>query len=98
MSKKIVFSAFGPMVSTKEVGQEMLTIIEAALIKEENIQIDLEGIRSMATFCAKQVFGSLYISLGAENFFDKIEILNATNDLKTIIKIGINSALEDNAS
>ena len=52
----------------------------------------------MATFCAKQIFGKLYVDLGSENFFERIEILNASDDLKSIIKIGIQSAIQENVS
>lgn len=96
--KIVNLDKFGPIISTKESGEEILTVISNALEKNNNIQIELGKIRSMATFCAKQIFGNLYLKLTAEIFFDRIEILNASDDLKSIIKIGIQSAIQENVS
>ena len=51
--------------------------------------------KTMATYCAKQIFGRLYLELGAEAFFDKIILTNTSNEMKLIIKIGIQNALEE---
>lgn len=95
---KISFNNYGPIVSTKESGNQILNEIRKSLGANQNVQLDLKAIRSMATFCAKQIFGQLYVELGAESFFDRIQILNASDDLKSIIKIGIQSAIEENTS
>jgi hypothetical protein len=96
--KTISLDEYGPIISTKELGNKILEIIKEGLKSNDKIQLDLKSIRSMATFCAKQIFGKLYIDLGAENFFEKIEIQNASDDLKSIIKIGIQSAIQENLS
>lgn len=96
--KNINLDKFGPIISTKESGNEILKLINDGLKSNQQIQIDLNKIRSMATFCAKQIFGKLYVDLGSENFFVRIEILNASDDLKSIIKIGIQSAIQENVS
>lgn len=87
---------YGPIISTKELGDKILETARNKLKSNDKIQLDLKGIRSMATFCAKQIFGKLYIELGAENFFERVEIQNASDDLKSIIKIGIQSAIQEN--
>ena len=96
--KNINLDKFGPIISTKESGNQILGLINDGLKSSQLIQIDLNKIRSMATFCAKQIFGILYVDLGSENFFERIEILNASDDLKSIIKIGIQSAIQENVS
>jgi len=93
--KEIKLSSYGPIVSSKTVGDEIYKLINLTLTKEEKIIVNLEGIKSMATFCAKQIFGKLYINLGSQNFFDRITLKGADNDLKTIIQIGIQHALEE---
>lgn len=98
MMKNINLDIYGPIVSTKDSGSEILKIINDSLKDNQNIQIDLGKIRSMATFCAKQIFGVLYIKLGSESFFERIEIINASDDLKSIIKIGVQSAIQENVS
>jgi len=92
--KTIEFNKYGPIISDKIVGEEIYRLINELLKTESKISIDMSGIVSMATFCAKQIFGRLYISLSAENFFDRIEFTNASEDVKLIIKIGIQNAIE----
>ena len=96
--KNINLDKFGPIISTKESGNQIIELIGRGLKSNQKIQIDLKSIRSMATFCAKQIFGKIYIDLGSENFFERIEILNASDDLKSIIKIGIQSAIQESVT
>jgi len=93
--KEINLTSYGPIVSSKTVGDEIYKLINLTLTKESKIIVNLEGIKSMATFCAKQIFGKLYIDLGSQQFFDRITLKGADNDLKTIIQIGIQHALEE---
>lgn len=92
--KKLEINKFGPIISDRETGKEIYDLIKDRL-HESVIIVDLSEIKSMATFCAKQIFGKLYVELGAQRFFEKIEIQNASDDIKTIIKIGIQSALDE---
>lgn len=85
---------YGPIISDKEVGDEIAAIISADLAKDQSIVIDLAGIKSMATFCAKQIFGTLYVELGAEGFFDRVRIMNASQEMQHLIRLGIQKALE----
>ena len=93
--KELNLTQYGPIVSSKTVGEEIYNIIKSSLVKEQNITVNLENIKSMATFCAKQIFGKLYIELGSQQFFDRITLKGADNDIKTIIQIGIQHALEE---
>jgi hypothetical protein len=93
--KELNLSQYGPIVSSKTVGEEIYSIIKSSLAKEQNVTVNLENIKSMATFCAKQIFGKLYLELGSQQFFDRITLKGADNDLKTIIQIGIQHALEE---
>jgi hypothetical protein len=96
--KNINLDDFGPIISTKESGNKIFTLIIDSLKTNNQVSVDLGKIRSMATFCAKQIFGNLYVKLGAEKFFESVEILNASDDLKSIIKIGIQSAIQENVN
>jgi hypothetical protein len=91
---KIVLDDFGPIISDRDTGEEIYNLIKKGLEKDD-VSVDLSNIKSMATFCAKQIFGKLYVENGAATFFDKLEIKNASDDLKTIIKIGIKSAIDE---
>ncbi|MDM1368856.1 STAS-like domain-containing protein [Myroides marinus] len=95
MCSVIEIKEFGPIVSNKETGEKIYQMITDALKKEAIVTVDLEGILSMATFCAKQIFGKLYLDLEPHFFFERIKIKNANNDLKLIINMGIHSAIND---
>ncbi|KOY86046.1 hypothetical protein AD998_07710 [bacterium 336/3] len=100
--KHLELKTFGVIISTETIGRDIYNLINESIstdnesISTDNeVIIDMDGIKSMATFCAKQIFGRLYIELGAEKFYTKISIKNATDDIKTIIQIGIENALEE---
>lgn len=92
---EIKLEQYGPIISDKIVGEEIYQRISEALSKSEKVIIDFSGIKSMATFCAKQIFGKLYLNLSAEIFFEKLILKNALDDVKLIIKIGIQNAIEE---
>lgn len=92
---KVSLEKFGAIVSDQEVGGQILSLIKSSLGESESIEIDLSSIKSMATFCAKQIFGELYIKMGPESFFERVKIINASNDIRLLIKIGIQSAIEE---
>ncbi|QHL87452.1 DUF4325 domain-containing protein [Nibribacter ruber] len=93
--KTLSLDNFAPIISDRLVGDEIYNLIKSDLETCQQLDIDLKEIKSMATFCAKQIFGKLYLELGGDSFFQRIRLINATDDLKTIIRIGIQSALED---
>lgn len=95
--KSLNLDKYGPIISDKSVGTEIYNLINTSVNKNDIVSLDLSAIKSMATFNAKQIFGRLYVELGSNIFFEKIRLLNASDDLKIIIQIGIQNALEDEA-
>lgn len=91
----ISLKEYGPLLSDKKVGEEIHKKIKSQLEKSDVINIDFADITSMATFCAKQIFGRLYIELGPEQFFERIKFLKTNEDIKIIIKMGIQNAIEE---
>ena len=87
--KTIALDEFGPVISDKEDGNKIYKLIKEVLTKDGQVEIDMSSIKSMATFCASQIFGTLYSELGSVSFFENVLIKNANNDVRTIIKIGI---------
>lgn len=92
---KIDLKKYGPIISSKAVGSEIYELIKSKLSNDKTVIIDLSSIKSMATFCAKQIFGRLYLEMGSKNFFEQISLNGADSDLKTIIQIGIQHALKE---
>ncbi len=95
MNTKILVNRFGPILSNQSEGLEIYTEIKTCLDNSNNIvEIDLSGVISMATFCAKQIFGQLFIEYGSVVFNNRIIISNASGDLKSIIRLGIRNAID----
>lgn len=92
----IILNKYGFIISDQQTGQEIYKEIKQDIEKNGQSTIDFKKIKSMATYNAKQIFGKLYLELGGDEFFNKIIILNASEDLKLIISLGIQSALESN--
>ncbi len=85
---------YGSIISSQEAGKEIYDKIKELLDYSEHVIIDLGIIKTMATFCAKQIFGTLYMELSPEKFFERIELINVSDELKLIIRLGIISALQ----
>lgn len=69
--------------------------IKMVLLKEHVVEVNFGGIKAMTTYSAKQIFGELYLSLGASDFFEMVYLKNANDNIKKIIKLGIQDAIED---
>lgn len=95
MTTNIILSNYGLIISDKILGEKIYNDIKEALGLENRIEIDLAKIKSMATFNAKQIFGRLYLELGSQNFFERIRLKNASENIKLIIRMGVKSAVEE---
>jgi len=92
---KIDLNEYGPLISDKNVGNKIYVLIKDGLSNSDVVEIDLMHITTMATFCAKQIFGKLYLELGSSKFFERIKLFNSNEDLKIIIKMGIQNAIDE---
>ncbi len=88
-------TTYGPIISDKIIGDKIYNDIKNILDNDSEVLIDLKDVIAMATFCAKQIFGKLFINLGQEMFSERVLISNASQDLKIIINMGIQSAIEE---
>lgn len=91
---EIQLEQYAPVISDEKTGIEIYNLIKNAL-SDDVVIIEMSNVKSMATFCAKQIFGQLYKELGPNTFYSKIKIKNANDDIKVIIRMGIVSALND---
>jgi hypothetical protein len=89
-------SKFGSVINDTQTGSQVYQAISDELKRSSSpVDVDLTGVITMATFCAKQIFGKLYLELGQSAFFSRLILKNASSDLRFIIRTGIDSALED---
>ena len=93
--KNLSLDKYSPLISSQEVGEEIHKLLTSELDQHEVIELDLKSIKTMATFCAKQIFGQLYVKLTAEIFFERIKLINVNEDLQMIIRLGILSAIKN---
>lgn len=91
----ISLSNFSPIISDKHTGDRIYHMIKELHPESSVVYINMGDIKSMATFCAKQIFGKLYLELGPSVFYNNIKIQQATNDVQLIIKLGIQSAVNE---
>lgn len=87
---------FATIISSEEKGLQIFNAIESQLLGNEGqVVVDMSGVVSMATFCSKQIFGKLYKEMGSEDFYSRVLISNASEDIKTSIRLGIISEMND---
>ena len=86
---------FGTAITTPDQGNRLYEAITDRISAGGDVKLDFDGVLSMTTFCAKQVFGRLYVELGAESFYQRVKFQNASEDLKIVVQTGIESSLAD---
>lgn len=91
----IVVKEYGIIISDEELGNKIYEAINKCITSNGSVTIDMQGVKTMATFCAKQIFGQLCKKMGQSVFFDKVTIVSATEQIKTSIRVGILSALKE---
>jgi len=91
--KQISLQQYSPIISDKDKGEIIYKDIYGLNPMEEKVEIDMTGIMSMTTFCAKQIFGQLYKILGSSRFERNIILKNVSPDVLLIIKMGIRNAV-----
>ncbi len=95
MSMVISLASYAPSIGSEDKAAEILHNIQETL-KSEDVILDFEKVQTMGTNCAKLIFGSLYNSMGAESFFDRINIIHTTPNIRRTIRLGIEFSLVTN--
>lgn len=83
------------LVTRKVDGVEVYDVIKEHLNNGEVVIVNFNGIDTMTTYFAKQVFGKLYTELGVEQFSERVKFDKhyMTEDIELVLKIGIAGAL-----
>ena len=89
MSTTIRLTEYSPSIGDEDDGKKILAEIKSHLATSEEIILDFTGIQTLATICAKLIFGTLFKELGKEQFYNRIMIANSTRTVKRSIKLGI---------
>ena len=83
---------YGPVLAENSKAEEILSQVREELSRESIVIIDMSSVKLMLTQCARLIFGTLYLEMGAENFYTRIQIYGATPNIRTVIVAGIEQA------
>lgn len=95
MDYRLQMNRFTSIVTRKSDGEEIYQEIKSHLDDGDVIIVDFSGIDTMTTYFAKQVFGKLYVEMGADSFgkMIKFEKQHMSDDVELVLKIGISGAI-----
>lgn len=91
----INLNKYAPLITRRELGGEIYSLIRHELDKSDEVEVSMTNIVSMTTFCAKQIFGRLYVELGREEYRRRLRLVNLSDDVNFIIRIGITNAVKE---
>ena len=91
----INLNKYAPLITRRELGGEIYNLIRHGLDKSGEVEVSMTHIVSMTTFCAKQIFGRLYVELGRDEYRRRIRLVNLSDDVNFIIRIGITNAVKE---
>lgn len=86
---------YSPLITKKDLGEEIYQQIRDMLKVNDQIDVEMGQIVSMTTFCAKQIFGRLYVELGREEYKRRVHLINPSEDVYFIIRIGVTNAVRE---
>lgn len=78
---------FGTSLGSRVLGKEVSNLINFE--KEDEIILDFDEVKMIASSFADEVIGKNCAKLGLHNFFDKVQIVNASEPIKLILKKAI---------
>lgn len=93
--RKINLNKYAPLITRRELGDEIYSLIKEELNVSDEVEILMTDVVSMTTFCAKQIFGRLYVELGREEYRRRVHLINSSDDVNFIIRIGITNAVKE---
>jgi hypothetical protein len=94
----IELGKYSNVIANKDLGEAIYADLSKRLAEFRKITLDLKGVDVMTTFCAKQIFGKLYLDIGPDDFFSRIQFLHANDDLRLIIEQSIQNAVDKQSS
>lgn len=78
---------FGTSLGSRVLGKEVSNLINFE--KEDEIILDFDEVKMITSSFADEVIGKNCAKLGLHNFFDKVQIINTSEQIKLILKKAI---------
>lgn len=76
--------------NSEEILNEILLVFD----NNGHCIIDFEGVKSMTTSFSANLFGKLYCKLGACDYYNHIEFINLSDDLRILMRLGLEKHME----
>lgn len=83
----IKLKEFGTSLGSRILGKEVSNMID--FNRKENIILDFQDVNMVTSSFADEVVGKNCAKLGLHNFFDKVQIINTSEQIKLILKKAI---------
>lgn len=78
---------FGISLGSRVLGKEVSNMIDFE--KEDEIILDFEDVKMVTSSFADEVVGKNCTKLGLYNFFQKVQVINTSEQIKLILKKAI---------
>ena len=78
---------FGTSLGSRVLGKEVSNVIDFE--KDQEIVLDFQDVKMVTSSFADEVIGKNCAKLGLHNFFDKVQIVNTSEQIKLILKKAI---------
>lgn len=78
---------FGTSLGSRVLGKEVSNLIDFE--KEKEIILDFDEVKMVTSSFADEVVGKNCARLGLHNFFNKVQIINTSEQIKLILKKAI---------
>lgn len=78
---------FGTSLGSRVLGKEVSNLINFE--KEDEIILDFDEVKMVTSSFADEVVGKNCARLGLHNFFNKVQIINTSEQIKLILKKAI---------
>lgn len=83
----VQLNEFGTSLGSRVLGKEVSNMIDFE--KEDEITLDFEDVKMVTSSFADEVIGKNCAKLGLHNFFNKVQIVNTSEQIKLILKKAI---------
>lgn len=93
--KSIDLTKNAPLITDKSIAEDIYKQIISFDPSNNVVEIDMTGIVSMTTVCAKIMFGNVAKLISPDVFYKNIRFKGLTDELELIITMGITSAIDD---
>lgn len=86
---------YAKILSREDLARQIYDAIMQCVPADDGIIIDMKGVITMTTQCAKLIFGKLYVELTPSVYFEKVKFVNKSQELDIIISFGIEHAIRE---